>query len=54
LGVRGVSGFLLPANMFKPDFHIHCQHAVVPVKDPLPHFKALPASFGGNDETVGW
>lgn len=54
LGMRGVSGFLLPADMFKPSFHIHCQHAVLPVKDGLPHFKTLPASFGGTDEEVGW
>jgi hypothetical protein len=24
------------------------------VKDDLPHFKAVPASLGGTDETVGW
>ncbi len=54
LGVRGVSGFLLSADMFKPAFHSHCQHAVLPVKDDLPHFKGLPASFGGSDEMVGW
>lgn len=54
LGVLGVSGFLLPPDMFKPAFHIHCRDAVLPVKDDLPHFKGLPASFGGSDETVGW
>ena len=54
LGVRGVSGFLLPADMLKPAFHIQCRYAVIPVKDDLPHFKHLPASFGGSDETVGW
>jgi len=54
LGVRGVSGFLLPADWFNPTFHSQCQYAVMPVKDELPHFKALPASFGGTGETVGW
>ena len=54
LGMRGVSGFLLPSDMFKPAFHIRCQNAVLPVKDDLPHFKGLPASFGGTDETIGW
>ena len=54
LGLRGVSGFLLPADMLRPAFHIHCQSAVLPVKDDLPHFKALPTSFGGTDETIGW
>ena len=54
LGMRGVSGYLLPADEFAPTFHIHCQSAVIPVRDGLPHFKGLPASFGGNDETVEW
>ena len=54
LGLRGVSGSLLPAGMFSPAFHIQCKHAVLPVKDDLPHFKGLPVSFGGTDETVGW
>lgn len=54
MGMRGVSGFLLPAELFKPAFHIRCQHAVMPVKDALPHFKDVPAAFGGSDETVGW
>lgn len=54
LGVRGVSGFLLSADMFNPAFHSHCRHAVLQVKDDLPHFKGLPASFGGSDETVAW
>jgi hypothetical protein len=54
LGLRGVSGFLLPADMFRPAFHSQCQYAVLAVKDDLPHFKGLPTSFGGTDETVGW
>jgi hypothetical protein len=54
MGMRGVSGFLLPAQMFKPTFHNQCQYAVLRVKDDLPHFKGMPARFGGTDETVGW
>jgi hypothetical protein len=54
MGMRGVSGFLLPADVFKPAFHSQCQYAVVPVNDDLPHFKALPASFGGTDERIDW
>ena len=52
--MRGVSGFLLPPDEFKPAFHIRCQHAVMPVKDDLPHFKDVPPAFGGTDETVDW
>ncbi len=54
MGVRGVSGVLLPQGTFQPAFHIQCQFAVRPVKDDLPHFKAFPAQFGGSDETVDW
>ncbi len=54
MGVRGVSGFLLPAELFKPQFHIRCQRAVVEVRDDLPHYKDVPASFGGSDETADW
>lgn len=54
LGLRGVSGFLLPADTFAPSFHNQCQHAVLPVKDDLPHFRALPAQFGGSDDELRW
>jgi hypothetical protein len=54
MGVRGVTGFLLPKGTFRPTFHIQCQFAVRPVKDDLPHYKAYPAQFGGSDETVDW
>jgi len=54
MGVRGVTGFLLPKGTFQPAFHIQCQFAVRPVKDDLPHYKAYPARFGGSDDTVDW
>ncbi len=54
IGVCGVNGFLLPRGMFQPTFHMQCQHAVRPIQDDLPHFKAFPARFGGSDETVEW
>jgi len=54
MGIRGISALLLPPGMFKPAFHIQCQHALVPVKDNLPHFKGFPAMFGGSDEQVPW
>jgi hypothetical protein len=54
MGMRGVSGFLLPPAQFKPAFHIRCQHALMPVVDELPHFKDVPSAFGGSDETVDW
>lgn len=50
----GVKANLLPTGMFKPEYHLQCQHAVLPVKDNLPHFKAFPANYGGSDETVDW
>lgn len=54
LAQRGVKANLLPTGIFKPEFHLQCQHAVLPIKDNLPHFKAFPARFGGSDETVNW
>jgi hypothetical protein len=54
MGVRGISAYLLPPGQFRPQLHIQCQDALVPVKDDLPHFKAFPASFGGSDEKVAW
>lgn len=51
---RGVKANLLPPGTFKPEFHINCRFAVLPVRDDLPHYKAFPARFGGSDETVDW
>jgi hypothetical protein len=52
--LRGVNGFLLPSEAFRPAFHMHCRFAVRPVSDDLSHYKGLPARFGGSDETVEW
>lgn len=52
--LTGVKANLLPPGMFKPEFHINCQYSVLPVVDDLPHFRSLPAGFGGDDHVVGW
>lgn len=52
--VRGVNAALLPSGKFKPAWHQQCQHAVLPIRDALPHFKGYPAAIGGTDETVEW
>lgn len=54
VGLRSVNAFLLPSGAFQPQMHIQCQHAVLPVVDELPHFKAFPPAFGGSDERVIW
>jgi len=54
MGVKGVVANRFPPGTFKPQFHIQCQHAVLPIKDELPHFKGYPQAFGGSDETIGW
>ncbi|MBE9167977.1 GFA family protein [Pleurocapsales cyanobacterium LEGE 06147] len=54
LAEYGVKANLLPLGTFKPECHIQCQHAILPIKDNLPHFKSFPTSFGGSDETVDW
>jgi hypothetical protein len=52
--VRGVNADLLPAGMFEPAFHIQCRFAARPVLDDLPHYKGVPAHFGGSDELMHW
>jgi hypothetical protein len=54
VGMRSVNAFLLPKGAFKPQFHVQCQHAVLPVLDDLPHYKGFPAMFGGAEEFVAW
>ncbi|WP_353215552.1 GFA family protein [Salinisphaera hydrothermalis] len=54
IGLRSVNAFLLPVDAFKPQFHVQCQHAILPVVDELPHFKDFPAAGGGSGELVGW
>jgi hypothetical protein len=54
VGMRSVSAYLLPKGAFKPQFHVQCAYAVLPVADNLPHFKGFPSSFGGSDEFVVW
>jgi hypothetical protein len=53
-GVRGVNAYLLPKGAFKPAFHVQCHAAVAPVGDGLPHYKDLPARFGGSDDVMDW
>jgi hypothetical protein len=53
-GLRGLNGYLLPAEAFQPTLHMHCRFAVRPVMDDLPHYKSLAPQYGGPDETVDW
>ena len=52
--LRSVTAYLLPPGVFRPAFHMQCQHALLPVVDELPHYKGFPALFGGSDEQVDW
>ena len=54
VGMRSVNAMLLPKGKFHPQFHIHCDEALLPIVDDLPHYRHLPAAFGGSDEVVGW
>ncbi len=54
VGMRSVNAYLLPRGIFKPQFHVQCQHAVRPLRDELPHYKGFPAAFGGKEEFVDW
>jgi hypothetical protein len=53
-GVRGVNADLLPAGLFRPEFHIQCRYATTPIVDELPHYKGTPARFRGSDELIQW
>ena len=53
-GARSVNAFLLPAGVFQPQMHLQCQHAVLPVKDDLPHYKDWPPTHSGSNETMDW
>ena len=52
--LRSVNAYLLPPESFKPQLHVQCQYAVLPVLDDLPHYKGFPPAFGGTDELVSW
>lgn len=54
VGLRSVNAFLLPNEEFKPQLHVQCQHAVLPIIDDLPHFKDFPSEGGGSGELVEW
>lgn len=46
-GITGVKANLLPDGMFKPQCHIYCDYAVLPVRDALPHYSEEPVSADG-------
>lgn len=52
--VRGLNGELLPAGLFKPEFHIQCRYATSRIEDTLPHYCGIPSRFGGSDEIMEW
>ncbi len=54
MGLRGVNGYLLPGEGFRPQFHMQCQFAVRPVSDDLPHYRSRAPQFRGSDERVDW
>lgn len=52
--VRSIVGYLLPKGAFRPTFHVQCRHALLPVRDDLPHYAGFPPEFGGSDERAPW
>jgi hypothetical protein len=54
VNVRSVSAYLLPKDEFKPQLHVQCQYAMLPIVDDLPHYKGFPPAFGGSEERVSW
>jgi hypothetical protein len=54
VSMRSVSAYLLPKGTFKPQFHVQCDEAMLPVRDDLPHYRRFPAAFGGAEEFADW
>ncbi|HEU4536933.1 MAG TPA: GFA family protein [Polyangiaceae bacterium] len=52
--IRTITAYLLPPGVFQPTFHVQCRHALLPVRDALPHYEGFPAVFGGSDARVAW
>jgi hypothetical protein len=52
--LTGVVAARLPEGAFRPEYHIHCRHALAPVRDGLAHYRALPPAFGGDEAQVDW
>ena len=52
--VRGLNADLLPEGMFRPEFHIQCRYATVPIEDKLPHYRGIPVRFNGSDVLMQW
>lgn len=53
-GIVGLNAYLLPRELFVPQFHIHCGEAIAPVADGLPHYRTVPPAFGGTEDMVDW
>jgi hypothetical protein len=51
---RGVNAGNFEAGAFVPQMHLHCDHAVAPVVDDLPHYRDFPVEYGGSGERVAW
>ena len=54
LKLRGLNGYLLSHEAFRPQFHMNCRFAVRPVADALPHYQGRPPQFGGTDDRADW
>lgn len=54
LEIRSLPATLLPAQMFRPQFHVQCQHARLPVRDDLPHYLEWGPMLGGGDALAPW
>jgi hypothetical protein len=52
--VRGVNAQILPPGLFTPEFHMQCRYARMPISDPVPHYKGIPARFNGSNELMTW
>jgi hypothetical protein len=51
---RGVNASLFPDGKFVPTAHFHCDYAIAPIADNLPHYRDFPTQYGGTGNVTGW
>jgi len=52
-GFTDVFAATIPSLDFQPALHVHCESAVIELRDELPRYLDLPKEFGGSGKLVG-
>ena len=52
MGLVDIYAATIPDLQFKPAFHVNYAETVLPMRDGLPKFRAMPKEVGGSGETM--